>query len=59
MIWFTYTASLTLHIAGPLEPIQQTTKREQVDRAEGGAAAANAPELVVWLEVGQMSRNLT
>ena len=56
MVLFTYTALLTLHIVGPVEPIQQTTEREQVGRAEGGATAANAPELVVWLEVGQMSR---
>ena len=41
----------------PLKPIQQTTERDQVDRAEAGAAAGNAPELVLRLKVGQTSCN--
>ena len=57
VVSFTLAADFILHIADPTEPIQQTAEREQVDRAEGGAAVGNAPELVLWHDVGQIRCN--
>ena len=54
---FTSWAYFILHIGGPAEPIQQTDEREQVDRAEDGAAVGNAPELVLLHDVGQIRCN--
>ncbi len=57
VIIFTYAAEFALRIFRPTlasKSIQQHPELDQVDRAEGSAAASNLPEFIRWFEVGQI-----